>query len=103
MAVRNASIDYLNRKQQEEEKSGEGAVSGFSSCDEFEMLSQDVYHQIHNAIKELPRKSKEVIMMSMNELSIADIQEELKVSKNTVKTNKRRAYAMLREKLRGLR
>ncbi|MCG8412456.1 MAG: RNA polymerase sigma-70 factor [Bacteroidales bacterium] len=102
MAVRNNAINYLNQKAILTEKLNKHISYEMTSSDEYKILSQDVYHQVHNAIKSLPQKSQEVIRMSMNELSIAEIQEELNLSKNTIKTHKRRAYAMLREKLKSI-
>ena len=102
MAVRNYAINYLNRKMVLDERINKHISYEMTSCDEYAMLSQDVYYHIHKAIKDLPKKSQEVIRMSMNELSIAEIQEELNVSKNTVKTHRRRAYAVLRERLKDI-
>ncbi|MBI9058291.1 MAG: RNA polymerase sigma-70 factor [Labilibaculum sp.] len=99
--VRNSAINYLNKKAVEEKR-----LSSYpeeeSLTDEELILSQDVYYHIYNAIKDLPKKSQEVIRLSLNGLSISDIQDELGVSKNTVKTHKRRAFAVLREKLKKL-
>jgi RNA polymerase sigma-70 factor (ECF subfamily) len=100
--VRNTAINYLEKKAVEEKRKGKFLFpeDNFTQQDENIALTQDVYHHIHNAIKSLPKKSREVIMMSMNEMSIADIQDELNVSKNTIKSHKRRAFAMLREELK---
>lgn len=101
-AVRNHSINYLNRKSVLDKKIEDETNYEMTSYDEYVMLSQDVYDQVHKAIRSLPKKSQEVIRLSMNELSVAEIQEELNVSKNTVKTHRRRGYAMLREKLKTI-
>lgn len=100
-AVRNSAINYLNKKAVEEKRLSK-YLPEESLLDEELVLSQDVYSHIYNAIKSLPKMSQEVIKMSLNGLSILDIQEELGVSKNTVKTHKRRAFAVLREKLKKL-
>ncbi|MCT4644210.1 MAG: RNA polymerase sigma-70 factor [Carboxylicivirga sp.] len=102
MAVRNHAINKLKKKTIESDSVTIEEIKELTSSEEYVMLAQDVYHQIHNTIKELPKKSKEVILMSMNDMSISDIQDELNVSINTVKTNKRKAYAVLREKLKSL-
>jgi RNA polymerase sigma-70 factor (ECF subfamily) len=102
MAVRNYAINHLERENAKEKKIKDYYSTEVSSCDEYNILSQDVYHHIHNAIKKLPAKSQEVIRMSMRDLSIAEIQDELNISNNTVKTHKRIAYATLREKLKNV-
>ena len=101
-AVRNSAINHLEKKAVEEKRKEKHLFPENTSTQEDEdlMLSQDVYHHIHNVIKSLPKKSREVIMMSLNDMSISDIQDELNVSKNTVKTHKRRAFAVLREELK---
>ncbi|MCT4603371.1 MAG: RNA polymerase sigma-70 factor [Marinifilum sp.] len=103
-AVRNSAINYLEKKTVEEKRKEGYLFSGYiyNSEDKEFAFSQDVYYHLHNAIKHLPKKSREVIIMSLNEMSLSEIQEELNVSINTVKTNKRRAYAMLREKLKKI-
>lgn len=100
-AVRNASINHSNRKAIVVEDIKEELCTDVSSIDEYTMLSQDVYHQIHNEIKLLPKKLQEVIRLSMNNLTIAEIQDELNVSKNTIKTQRRIGYARLRERLKN--
>jgi RNA polymerase sigma-70 factor (ECF subfamily) len=102
MTVRNHAINYMEREKSKDKRIQDYYLSEMNSCDEFNMLSQDVYHHIHKAIKALPKKSREVIRLSMRELSIAEIQDELNVSNNTVKTHKRLAYATLREKLKNI-
>ena len=97
--VRNSAINYLNKKVVEEKRLSKYLPEEFLQ-DEERVLLHDVYNHVYNAIRSLPKKSQEVIKMSMDGLSISDIQEELNVSKNTVKAHKRRAFAVLREKLK---
>lgn len=99
--VRNSAINHLKQKAVEEKRIRKNYVEE-AFVDEGIALSQDVYYHIHNAIKCLPKKSQVVIRMSLNGMSIADIQDELGVSKNTVKTHKRIAFSKLREKLKNL-
>lgn len=100
-SVRNSAINYLEKKAVQE-KRFEKYIDHSCDIEDYErFITQDVYHQIHNAIKSLPQKSREVIIMSLNGMSLSDIQEELNVSINTVKTNKRRAYQMLRKKMKN--
>jgi len=40
--------------------------------------------------------------MSLNGMSISDIQDELNISENTAKTHKRKAISILREKLKDV-
>ena len=103
MAVRNHAINSIKKKSIENDCVNDEFVLELTSCDEYEMLAQDVYYHIHNAVKDLPMKAKEVILLSMNDMSISEIEDELNISKNTVKTHRRLAYSKLRESLRRLR
>lgn len=103
VAVRNHAINSLNKKSLAQNTIYSEKCMEITSCEEYEMLAQDVYHHIHCAIENLPQKSREVIIMSMSDMSLNEIQEELSVSINTVKTNKKRAYQKLRKSLRNLR
>jgi RNA polymerase sigma-70 factor (ECF subfamily) len=68
--------------------------------DEGDALSEDFFKIIHEELDNLPNKSREVIILSMNELTMLEIKDELKVSINTVKTLKKRSYSILRNKLK---
>jgi RNA polymerase sigma-70 factor (ECF subfamily) len=101
MAVRNHALDLLDKKANRGDNLNEHAFDEITSCDEFNMLSQDVYYQLNKAIGTLPKRSREVIKLSMNELSLAEIQDELDISRNTVKTLKRIGYSKLRNSMRS--
>lgn len=65
-------------------------------------IIEEVHAVLYKAIKDLTKAQREVVVMSMNGLSNSDIAEDLDVSINTVKTLKKRAYAELRSKLKGI-
>ena len=56
-------------------------------------------HLLHEAIKTLPRQAEKVIILALNGYKNEEIAQELGVSVNTIKTQKKRAYHALREKL----
>ena len=64
-----------------------------------EVLREETYQLLRDAIKELPPQGARVIELSLQGYKIKDVAEELGVSVNTVKTLKKRAYNSLREKL----
>ncbi|MCT4644209.1 MAG: RNA polymerase sigma-70 factor [Carboxylicivirga sp.] len=96
-AVRNSAINHLEKKAVAEKHIEKHLAFENKTEEDHLLLSRDVYRQVHNTIKNLPKKSREVIIMSLNEMSLAEIGEELNVSINTVKSNKRRAYIIFRE------
>jgi len=109
-SVKNLAINKLDKKKTENKRKDKYLSTEFVESENFDeikfeddekLLSQNVYYYVHKAIESLPKKSRDVILMSMQDMSIEDIQNKLNVSKNTVKTHKRRAYAMLRDKLKN--
>ena len=64
-----------------------------------EVTRQETFRILHTAIGKLPAQSKQIIMLSMEGLSNAEVGEKLGVSVNTVKTLKKNAYAVLRQVL----
>ncbi len=64
------------------------------------LIEEETYLIIFNAIKKLSPQSQRVIELSLDGLKNQEIAEELLVSINTVKTIKLRAFAALREGLK---
>lgn len=62
-------------------------------------VEEDVVTRFYRAIGELPEQQRQILMMSLEGAKIQDIALALNVSENTVKTQKKRAYAYVREEL----
>lgn len=54
-----------------------------------EVTRQETFRILHTAIDKLPAQSKQIIMLSMEGLSNAEVGEKLGISVNTVKTLKK--------------
>ncbi len=98
-SVKNKSLDYLKSKHFKvksdikiEELKKVEANSFFLR----EVMLSETYEIIAAALERLPLKSKEVTKLSVLGLSNQQIAEELLISVNTVKTQKRIAYQKLR-------
>jgi RNA polymerase sigma-70 factor (ECF subfamily) len=63
------------------------------------VLEAELLQNINNAINDLPQQRKQIIILSMQGLKNNEIAEDLKISINTVKLQKKIAYKQLREKL----
>jgi len=63
------------------------------------ILEEETYRILHLAIEALPKRTKQIIKLSLKENRIDKIADDLGISVNTVKTLKRNAYAQLRLKL----
>ena len=98
-SVKNKSLDYLKSSEYK-------ATQRLGSLDYLELAS-DVYFDkeffmeevsaaVDEALKKLPKKCSEIVSLSMNGYKNKQISEELGISINTVKTQKKIAYNKLR-------
>lgn len=99
-SVKNKCLNQISKQITYEKKLSDYKSFDSESMDDYNYIEEEVHANLHKAINSLPEKSREVVLLSMYETSNLDIVEELNISVNTVKSNKRRAYKMLREMLR---
>ena len=99
-SVRNRCLNQLKKKTLDEKRLQEYYALESESIDHYNYIEEEVHANLYKAINSLPEKSREVVLMSMREMSNVEIKDELDVTINTVKSNKRRAYKMLRKMLR---
>ena len=62
-------------------------------------VEEDVVNRFYAIVDELSGQQKDVLLMSMNGDKVKEIAEQLQLSENSVKTQKKRAYAYVRERL----
>lgn len=99
--VRNASIDYTkSRKRFKQAIAGAHSYVSSYEGDALSKLTEiETYNRLHLLISSLPLKCRQVFQMFyFHDKSIKAIAEELKISTNTVKSQKKRALELLREK-----
>ncbi len=94
LSTKNRSIDFLKKKSP--------LYSDISAFEDLEheveeVVKEEVFRLLDNAIERLPNKTKEVIKLSIKGLSVKEVASELSISINTVKTHKLRAYRFLKE------
>ena len=63
------------------------------------IIKEEVYQQIHSALDELPPQCRKIYKMSLEGMRVAEIAEALDLSVETIKTQKKKAKRILREKL----
>ena len=63
------------------------------------IIEEETFNQLYAEIKNLPASAQEVMLLALNGLKNQEIADELGVSVNTVKTQKKIAYAKLKNKL----
>ena len=66
------------------------------------IITEEVHREIIAAIKKLPQERQKIIELTMLGDSQEEVARKLGISVNTVKTQKRMAYAFLREELKNL-
>lgn len=103
VSVRNLCLDHL-KHQKVKARNQETLVRELESSEEVSgyILEKEVDGLIYEALRELPERSRQVVVMTMRGSSNDKIAEDLLVSVNTVKTLKLRAYQVLRKKLIGI-
>ena len=103
ISVKNKSLDYLKSKLYKS--------TDFLSTKNIENLETEVFFLrevvltetsfiIENAINTLPNKCAKIIIMSLKGLTNSEIANELELSINTIKTQKKIAYKRLRPLLK---
>ena len=66
------------------------------------VIEEEVFNQLHLAIQKLPESAKKIMFLALNGLTNNEIAEELGVSINTVKTQKKIAYSKVKDKISPL-
>lgn len=66
------------------------------------IIEEETFSYLSNAIKQLPEQCQKVLTLSLNGLKNNEIAEDLQISINTVKSQKKRAYQKLREQLKDV-
>lgn len=63
------------------------------------VIEEDTFNQLLAEIKLLPEAAREIMILALNGLKNQEIADELNISINTVKTQKKIAYSKLKKKL----
>lgn len=63
------------------------------------IIEEEVFIQLYNEIKELPQAAQQIMLLTLNGLKNQEIADELGVSINTVKTQKKIGYAKVKDRL----
>ena len=102
-AVKNQSLDYLKSVYVRTTQSLDVQDISKWEADMFfhsEVVISDTNHILEKAITALPEKCAQIIRLSMKGMSNPEISEELKISVNTIKLQKKIAYKRLRPVLK---
>ncbi len=104
-SVRNKCLDVLKSKSHKMGLQSSELVDELVMTEDFfqaQLTLAETYAQLESAIQKLPEKSQKLIRLTLNAYSNKEIAEEMCISKNTVKSQKRIAYDKLRHSLGSL-
>ena len=104
LSVKNACLNHLEKESVRQEwlQSQPRAEEEAELPDE-KALTAEVYRKLKQAVDELPRECRKIFYMSyFEDKSNEDIADRLAISVNTVRAQKARGKALLREKLKNL-
>ncbi|MCU4158294.1 sigma-70 family RNA polymerase sigma factor [Carboxylicivirga sp. A043] len=99
-ALKNNTLRYITRNSPALELSSARSLEG----DDFfrTIVEVEFNREVSQAIENLPKGRREIILKAMAGLTVEEIAESLNISVNTVKTQKKRAYAVLRDELKDV-
>lgn len=99
-SVRNKCLNYLKHKAVLQKH--EGNLIYELESDVFfsqHVIEEETFNQLYVEIEHLPISAQKVILLALKGLKNKEIADTLKISENTVKTQKKIAYKKLRTKL----
>lgn len=99
-SVRNKCFNYLKHKQVK--KKHEASLIYEIESDQYftnQVIEEEVFNQLYAEIRLLPDAAQEIMLLAMNGLKNQEIADELGISINTVKTQKKIAYSKIKDKM----
>lgn len=99
-SVRNKCLNHL-KHQAVRKKHEADLVFELESDHSFSrhVIEEDTFNQLLAEIRLLPESAREIMILAFNGLKNQEIADELDISINTVKTQKKIAYSKLKQKL----
>ena len=99
-STRNKCLNYLKHKAVQQ-KHEPDLIYQLESDQLFtgHMIEEESFNQLYTEIKGLPESSQKIMLLALKGLKNREIAEKLGISENTVKTQKKIAYAKLKDKL----
>ncbi len=99
-AVRNRCLNHI-KHEQVKKKHESNLIYELESESEFrgQLIQEEVFNQLFQEIKNLPGSSAKIMLLVLNGLKNQEIADELNISINTVKTQKKIAYSKIKDRL----
>ncbi len=101
--VKNSCLNHIEHQTVQKKFENRQDKSSYSENTFYEnIIEEEVNRHISEAIKELPKSAQIIYLLSLKGVKNKDIAEDLKISVNTVKTQKLRSRNFLKEKLKKI-
>ncbi len=99
-SVRNRCLNHIKHQAVRQKHQG-ALIANLESDQYFEshVIEEETFNQLFTEIRNLPDAAQEIMLLALNGLKNQEIADELNVSINTVKTQKKIAYAKLKDAL----
>jgi len=97
-SVRNKCLNHI--KHQSVRRKHEGSLQYQMESDQYfesHVIEEETFNQLFAEIRNLPASSREIMLLALNGMKNQEIADELQVSINTVKTQKKIAYAKIKD------
>ncbi len=101
LTVKNKCLNKIKHEKVKAEYANDLRLQNDNAYFEEHLIRSEVTAQIYNSVNSLSKQKKEIILLSMQGLKNNEIANELNISVNTVKLQKKIAYQKLREELKS--
>ncbi|MEG0795778.1 MAG: RNA polymerase sigma-70 factor [Odoribacter sp.] len=99
-SVRNTCLNSIKHRKVEEKYADYSFNHAeFGESEDWDILEEEIYRKLFKAIDELPPRCREVFLLSLDGKKNGEIATELHIALLTVKTQKKKAVAYLRQRL----
>lgn len=101
-SVHNNSLKYLRDKNTDALRMQQwnNDQENVEEADFYPAVEEEMIRKLRVAISKLPEQRQAILLLSIEGLTVQEIADQLQISINTVKTQKKRAYAFLKEDLK---
>lgn len=101
-SVHNNALKYLRDKNVDNQRLQRWSKEqdDVEDVDFYQSVEEELIRKLHVVIDQLPEQRKNILLLSIDGLTVQEIADQLNISINTVKTQKKRAYVFLKENLK---
>ena len=101
-SVHNNALKYLRDKNVDNQRLQRWSKEqdDVEDVDFYQAVEEELIRKLHVVIDQLPEQRKNILLLTIDGLTVQEIADQLNISINTVKTQKKRAYVFLKENLK---